>query len=248
MLEWLQVRAARYLDAAIAVSSTIVERLAHAGVPRERIHHVPNGWAGRKDRLGRDHARAELGVPPDTACIGWMGRLTAIKGPDVFVRSLARLTTREWTACIIGDGPDRARLENLADSVGIGDKVRFTGFVQDAGRFVGAFDTFVLSSHSEGTPMALLEAMDAGLPVVATEVGGVPHVVRIPTDGWLVPPDAPDALARAIDECLADRDEASRRGRAGQQRVRAVFEPDRWLERHERIYREAIGVRAARSG
>jgi glycosyltransferase involved in cell wall biosynthesis len=244
LFEWIQERALRRFDAVVAVSHPLVDSLERRGVPHDRIHHVPNGWFAPSRPLPRDEARARLGLSPGDRVIGWTGRLIPIKGADVFLRALGLLDTPGWVGCVMGDGPERPALEALAEELGIGDRVRFQGAVQEAARSFAAFDAFVLSSRSEGTPMVLLEAMGAGVPVVATEVGGVPWVVEREREGWLVPSEAPDELARALRAALTDPAEAQARAGRARARVERDFAPDVWIRRHEETYRAAIAVRA----
>ena len=125
--------------------------------------------------------------------------------------------------------------QDLAERLGIENRVLFAGVVADAGRLMGAFDALCLSSRTEGTPMVLFEAAQAGLPVVATSVGGVPHVLG---DGWnVVQPDDPGALGEALVCCIRDSDAAREaRSRAGM-RVEKYFNPESWAESHLAIYR-----------
>ncbi len=109
--------------------------------------------------------------------VGWVARLIPVKACDVFLRALADCRGLPLKAAIVGDGPERAALETLTAELGLQHQVKFCGARQQAGQFFSAFDAFVLSSKSEGTPMTLLEAMAAGVPIVTTEVGGIPDVV-----------------------------------------------------------------------
>ena len=172
--------------------------------------------------------------------IGWVGRLVPIKACDLFLQALARITDLSWKACVVGDGPERERLENLSRTLGLHERVRFAGAIPVAPRYFSALDLFVLSSRSEGTPMVLLEAMGAGLPVIATDVGGVSDLVRPDSDGWLVPPEDPGALADSLRMALKDPESAHARGMAAAEQVRDHFGVDRWIERHETLYRSAL--------
>ena len=236
LYERLQLRAFRGFDAVIAVSGPIAEQVARAGTPRERIHLLRNAWAGTGAIAEKTEARRALGLPAEGPVVGWIGRMTPEKGADVLVRAVAALTDRRVTTAMVGDGPDLIRCRELAAGLGAGEGMVWPGLVPDAGRLIAAFDVFVLSSRSEGTPIVLFEAMAAGVPVVATGVGGVPDVVG-PREAVMVPPDDPPALAAAIRAVLADPGSAAVRSRAARERLRTDFAEDPWLERYEAVYR-----------
>jgi glycosyltransferase involved in cell wall biosynthesis len=122
-------------------------------------------------------------------------------------------------------------------AAGLSERVHLPGLIPDAGALFPAFDLFVLSSSTEGTPMTLLEAMQAGVPVVATAVGGVPDVLRDDA-GWLVPPGDVTAFARAMQEALLDAVARVRRSAAAQATVRSRFSEPSWIARHLQLYAE----------
>jgi L-malate glycosyltransferase len=241
LYEWLEFAMFPRFDAVVAVSRPLVRSLRRFGVARERIHVIPNGWNGRVPTADRATARAALGLPPDRFLVGWVGRLIPVKGADLFLHSLAQLSGVSVSASIVGEGPERARLEQLATALGLrhGEQVTFHGQIEDAARLFPAFDAFVLSSRSEGTPMVLAEAIAAGVPVIATAVGGVPDLLG--TDGaLLVPPEQPAALAQAIRSTALDPAAARERAGRARQRLETEFGPQQWLERYERVYRTCL--------
>lgn len=237
--ERLQRRALRRADAVIAVSRPLLERLREEGISSERLHLVTNAWGGRTAALPRGEARRRLGLASDPFVVGWVGRLSFEKGADVLIEALARLRDPPIVACVVGEGPEQATLAERAVALGVGERVHWAGAVPDAGRLFAAFDVFALSSRTEGTPMALFEAMDAGVPVVATAVGGVPDVIRA-EHARLVPPEDPEALARALAAVAGDRQEAARRAEQARSRLAAVFGPEPWLDAYEQIYRDVL--------
>ena len=244
--EWLQFRAYRRFDAVVAVSRGLLERLSRAGVSKERIVLVRNAWDSgtAPPPLSREAARAALGLPRAGVRIGWVGRLSAEKGPDVILDALARLDDRGVRLSLLGDGPEARALRERAAAAGVQERVTWHGVVPDAGRLLPAFDAFVLSSRTEGTPIALFEAMAAGVPVVATAVGGVPDVVS-GTEALLVPPDDPAALAAAVSAVLRDPAGARHRALAARRRLAEEHQVGPWLERYESLYhRLAAGGRA----
>jgi glycosyltransferase involved in cell wall biosynthesis len=231
LYEWLQCRAFRGFDAVVAVSRPLVERLRGAGVPASRLHEVRNAWNSPGPPLDRPAARRALGLPPGGFVIGWLGRLSREKGPDVFVDALPYLHDLPLIASVVGDGAMRASLQ------GQNGRLRWHGAVPDAARLLAAFDVCVLSSRTEGTPMVLLEAMAAGVPIVATAVGGVPDVIS-PQEAVLVTPNDPKALAGAIRGLYHDPGAAQERARTARVRVERDFAVAPWLERYEAIYRQ----------
>ncbi|TVR58912.1 MAG: glycosyltransferase [Gemmatimonadales bacterium] len=249
LFEWLQERALARFDGVVAVSEPLRQSLLTKGVRADRVHLIPNGWVPPERYLDREEARRELKLPQDRLIIGWIGRLIPIKGCDVFLEALTRLgpNAPPWHGIVVGDGPERAALEEQARHLGIEDRVTFAGSVPEAARIARALDLFVLSSRSEGTPMTILEIMGAGVPVVATAVGGVPEVVAAPRGGWVVPPEEPEELAEVIEEVLADRQKRGLRGGAGQERTNRVYGPVPWVQLHINLYGTLIPFSTSRS-
>ena len=247
LYERLQERAYRRYDAVIAVSAPLVERLVSRGVPRSRIHVIRNAWDGPvaapDGGAGRAVARAALGVPADGFRVGWIGRFSAEKGPDVMVNAVTVLGPQGVDLSMIGDGALREPLRRLAASRSAAGYISWHGAVPDAGRFLPAFDALVLSSRTEGTPMILFEAMAAGVPVVTTAVGGVPDVVT-PAEALLVPDGDLAGLARAILEVRDRPDEARVRAGRARERLAREFAAEPWIGRHVDLYRALIGARA----
>ena len=239
--EWLQCRAFRRFDAVVAVSRPLVARLASAGVPAARIHEVPNAWGqggGAAPPLDRREARAVLGLPADAFVVGWVGRLSHEKGADVLLEALSHLKDLPLEVSIVGDGVERRPLAQQAVGLGLNGRLHWHGAVPDAGRLFSAFDVFVLSSRTEGTPIVLFEAMAAGVPIVATAVGGVPQVVSADSAA-LVAALQPAALATEIRAVHRNADAAQRRARAARARLEA-YGVVPWLERYVDIYRTVM--------
>lgn len=237
LYERLQLSALRNADAVVAVSTGVERRAIGARIPRDRVHLIRNAYA-RTDSLSRDEARLALRIPLDAVTVGWIGRLSPEKGPDVAVEAIARMTCPA-TLHVIGDGAERDTLDSRIASLGIGTRVRFHGALPNAGQLVRAFDVLLLSSRTEGTPMVLLEAMTAGVPIVATAVGGVPDVLP---DGaaLLAPNEDTSALAAALDATLTDRAaSAARAVRAGEV-LDERFGLDPWLDRHDALYASVV--------
>ena len=247
--EHLQCVALRYADGVIAVSKPLVHKLSAAGIPQSRIHFVQNGFAPLSDTLSRKKARHRLGIPDDRLVAAWIGRLSAEKGPDVALDSLSHCG-EQWHVSMIGDGREASQLRERAVSLGVVDRVTWHGPLPNAGSLLPAFDALILTSRTEGTPIVVFEAMAAGVPIVATKVGGVPDVLTS-ADAILVPPDMPHAIAWGLDEIARDQKAADRRAAHSRQRLGESFAEHTWLARvaavYERVLNDAFRCSARRA-
>ncbi len=247
LYQHLQRWSFRRFDAVVAVSEPMLNGLVASGVPRARIHLIPNAYAPTGPILSREAARQRLGLPADAYVVGWVGRLSHEKGLDVLLDALAILRDRPIVLAVVGDGRERARLQARASALRIAPAVRWAGLVPEAAPLYRAFDVFALSSRTEGTPIALFEAMDALVPVVATAVGGVPAVVSA-AEALLVPPDQPAQLADALHTVLSDPAAARTRASAARQRLVSTYGVEAWAARYEDVYREVLEGRDRGSG
>jgi glycosyltransferase involved in cell wall biosynthesis len=237
LYEWMQCRAYRRFDAVVAVSRRLADDLAKRGVPANRLHSVPNAWADTDPPLAVQLARRTMDVPDGVFSIGWIGRVSHEKGLDVLIEALPALGEFPWRLTVLGDGRERAPLERRVKELGLDSHVMWRGVVPEASSMVRAFDLFVISSRTEGTPMTLFEAMSGEVPLVVTSVGGIPDVVT-PAEAVLVPPQDPQALTSAIRAVHDDRSSALKRASAARARLRDfAFQP--WLERYDDIYNSA---------
>ena len=234
--ERLQLWSLRRFQAVISVSAPLTGSLVEAGVPGAMIQEIPNAWSGRTPSLDRGEARSALGLPPEgPPVIGFVGRLIPIKNAALLLEALQGIPDLPWQAVLVGDGPERDALEQQIRGTPIQDRVLFAGGRDAAGDLFPAFDLYVLSSKSEGTPMVLFEAMAARVPVVATAVGGVPDVMG--AGALLVHPGDPGALAEALRASLLDPAAARGRAEMAWTRLNEIYGPERWLDRHDRVYR-----------
>lgn len=232
--EVLQCFALRGSEAVIAVAAPIVGRLTDAGVSRSKIHFIPNGFTLASDRLKRSVARQKLGLGDGALTVGWVGRLSQEKGADVMLHALARSDSR-WRLSIIGEGPEYNDLIRLSGELGIDGRVTWHGALANAGALFAAFDAFVLSSRTEGTPIALFEAMDAGIPIVAASVGGVPDVVS-EAHALLVPREQSSAIADALEEIRRNPGAATERSLRARERLISAFGASAWLRSIDAVY------------
>jgi glycosyltransferase involved in cell wall biosynthesis len=206
---------ARRLDGHVAVSLRLARDVEDLlGLPADSIATIHNGVPDiRAEPLPRLRKEPTL---------GFVGRLAADeKGLDVLLHAVARLP--EAAAVLVGDGPDRVRLEQLAAELGIAGRVVFTGWSNDVRRLLPTFEVLVQPSRREGFGIALVEAMLAELPVVATRAGGMSEVVVDGVTGITVPPEDPDALAAAARALLDDPDRRHAMGREGRRIARERF-------------------------
>ena len=165
-----------------------------------------------------------------------VGRLRAPKDFMTFVRALGKLPPGSFDAVIVGEGPDRGPLEHEIGVLGLAGRVRLAGERRDVPELLADANVFVLSSRSEGHPVAILEAMAAGLPVVASRVGGVPEQVSHGETGLLVEPGDPDELAAALRRLATDPSLRLRLGAAGRERAEHTFDLDTFRRAHVELY------------
>jgi glycosyltransferase involved in cell wall biosynthesis len=230
------------VDRVVAVSPTIAESTRRErGLCADRVLTIENGvdLAALEPALQlRDETRREWGLAPEDRAVGTIGHLSPIKGHADFLHAAALVAAADRRArfFVVGDGILRPSLEALARTLGIADRVVFTGAREDVPRLLAMLDVFVLPSHAEGMSNALLEAMALGRPVVATAVGGNPDVVRDGATGLLVPPRQPRALAAALAELLVEPARAAALGTAARCWVRQEASLERMLRRYEALY------------
>ena len=254
LYERLQLHAFKSFGAVASVSRPLAEKLVQGGVARDKVHVVQNAYDGSVARLPRVEARRLMLVTENCFHVGWVGRLSEEKGVDLLLRAVASLADLSLRLSIVGDGEERDALQHQAVKLNIGDRISWQGTIPNAARLFSAFDLFVLCSRTEGTPMVLFEAMAAGVPIVATRVGGVPDVLT-DAEAMLVPPNDHHSLAAAIRDAHEQSGFAARLAARARDRLLNDFSVTPWLERYESIYeslqRPAAGgprVDRARSG
>jgi glycosyltransferase involved in cell wall biosynthesis len=178
--------------------------------------------------------REELGLPDTAILIGVVGRLVAIKGQDVFLHAAARIALDYPLAnfVLIGDGESRSAFEEIARDLGLGQKAHFLGWRRDIPAILQNLDIVVLPTtlNFEGVPVAVIEALAAGKPIVATDVGGVSEVIHDEKTGLLVPPRNADALAQALSTLIADPAKAEYLGSEGRKLVSTLYQQERMVD------------------
>lgn len=229
----------------VAVSKDIRERLRrYEGLQDQAISVVYNGVAPEPplDAVTRTALRREWGFTPEDFVIGTVGRFDPIKNLPLLVNSLARAGAEapNIRGLLVGDGPESGATRALIEHLKLTDRVRLTGFREDARALVQCMNLFVLSSFSEGSSMALLEAIAAGVPVAVTAVGGNPEVVVKDRTGWVAPSDSVEALTAALLEAVNDPEKRQAFARAGRQRFEDCFTFDRMIETYRNLYRDLL--------
>ena len=189
--------------------------------------------------------RASLGIPPERFCVGWVARMSAVKQPEDVLRTIKKLRNRGVDAALImiGDGPERATLEERARELGLSEGVHFVGFQNDVGPWFHAFDVLLLTSRSEGTPVSAIETLASGRPVVATDVGGTRDVVNDGISGFLVPFGDVTAAADRLERLAQDPELRARMGAAGQAVALGSYGVPRLVGDIDRLYRSLLQAR-----
>jgi glycosyltransferase involved in cell wall biosynthesis len=223
---------------------------ARLALPAGRGHVVHNGvdvapFTRRPDAAA---VRARMGLPAAARVAGVVGRLEARKGHRFFLDAMRRVVDRApgTIGLIVGEGREKEALLAQRDALGLGDAVRLVGYWPDLAEAFAALDVFVLPSLMEGHPLAILEAMAAGKPVVATDVGGNGEAVQPDVTGLLVPPADPAALADAILSLLAEPERSLALGEAGRRSLDRRFSLEAAVRANEHLYLQRYQERTGR--
>ena len=244
---WISRWVYRQAKHIIAVSTPIERRLIERdGLSPDRITVIPNAVVPSSEVRSDAHPALPAGLRP---LVGVVARLQREKGVANFLEAAARVAPLlpEAHFVIAGDGPLRQELEILAENLGLKSRIRFLGFRSDASALIESMDVLVVPSLTEGSPLVTLEAMAAGVPVVASAVGGIPDQIRHDKEGLLVPPGDTEALGEALLDLLRDPDRARRLGEAGRNRAASQFNHETMVHRIEDVYHTVLGWPAARS-
>ncbi len=241
---WLRRAAARLVDAYVAVTPTLAARALEQGdCDPSLLAVIPNGIDVERfvpSPALRRAIREELGIPGDAWVVGTVGRLAGEKDQALLVDAMAPLLSEGRQLVIVGDGPERDALRTRIAKTPGGRYVRMLGARADVESVLAAFDAFALSSRTEGLPLALLEAMATGLPVVSTAVGGIPDLVQHEVTGLLSPAGDPAPLTRHLALLSADGPLSRRIGEAGRRQVLERHSMARMAKEYGALYESAL--------
>ena len=243
---------ARRADAFVAVSREDQRRMVTVErIPEQKTRFIPNGIPAARPPDPAHDVRAELGIDRGAPVVGAIATLRPQKAIDVLLRAVARARERAPAVRLVvaggaEDPVEERRLGDLIAELGIGQAVSMLGPRRDVPELLAAFDIATISSDFEGSPLSLLEYMQAAKPVVAPRVGGVPDVLEEGVTGLLVAPRDPEALAAAIVELIEDPQRAARMGEAGRERQAREFSLEAMAARVGELYEELHA--AKRSG
>jgi len=200
-------------DLIIVNSSSLVESVRVYAPRRLPIKIISTGIKESSDlgEVTSRKIRLDLGVPMSAPLIGSIGRLSHEKGFDIAIQAIPFLKAKSAQLIIVGAGPDKERLHRLGKKLNVSDRIHFVGYRENVRHILRAMDVCTQLSRFEGLPVALLEAVEVGCPVVTTGVGGIRDVIVNDDYGWLVPEDDPMSIARAIDETIQDKKLASQK-------------------------------------
>jgi glycosyltransferase involved in cell wall biosynthesis len=229
----------RWSAAVIAVSKAVLQEAIREGTPATKARVIYNS-VKVPNYIHGDRRRVE-----GTPILGSVGRLSPEKGHRFLIEALASVLTVVPAArlVLVGDGPERSALEQLAIQLGVAERVDFMGYRTDVLDLLPSFDLFVLPSLTEAMPNALLEAMAAGVPVVATRVDGIPEIIQHEVNGWLVSPASADDLARTLVRLAQDEPLRAALGQRGHATVAARFSVEQEVAQTEDVYVRLLGQR-----
>jgi glycosyltransferase involved in cell wall biosynthesis len=236
-------------DALIAVSPEVRDDLLEIGVGRPSQFAVVRLGIELAERMeGAERGselRDSLDIVPGRFTVGWVGRMTAVKRAHDVLRAVRILHDQghDPALVMVGDGPDRPELEELARELGIERSTYFVGYQHEVGPWFHAFDALLLPSRNEGTPVSAIETLAAARPVVASRVGGLPDVVEDGVDGYLVPVGDVAAAAARLALLAEDPELRNRMGQAGRERVLARYRVPRLVEDVDRLYRALLAAK-----
>lgn len=242
---WVDRKLAPRTTRLIGNSQSVGEFYRNIGFPADRISVIPNGIALPNQEPGtRETIRREFGIDPETRVLTYIGRLAAQKRVKDLIWAfelIREMKQQDVVFLVAGDGPLRESLERFAASLQVGRTIRFLGHRSDSAQLLSASDMFWLASDFEGLSNSLMEAMAAGLPVVASDIPPNRELVIPGETGYLVPVGDSIAFSQFANRILLDAGHGRQMGSAGRERIRAEFSIDRMVDGYSRLYREVAG-------
>jgi glycosyltransferase involved in cell wall biosynthesis len=231
----------RYVEKFIVVSESLKNTLIKGRrIPPHRVVKIYNGIELDKynPKLKKTSFRNNWGIPPAAPIVGAIGRMVWQKGFEFFIKAIPEIVefTPDTRFLLVGDGPLRPNLENLARKLNVYDRIIFTGFRSDIPDLLSTMDVLAVPSVQEGFPMITLEAMAMAKPVVATQIQGITEQIVDGKEGVLIPPRNPEALARTVQRLITDRELSARLGRTARRTVEDFFSVGKMLRETEKVY------------
>jgi glycosyltransferase involved in cell wall biosynthesis len=241
---WMVALKYRLHDRVIAISEGIGRVLLSEGLPADKLRVVRSAVEPQRfDRpCNRDLLSKELGIAADAKLIGVVAQLIERKGHRFLIAALPTLVAElpDLRVVFFGKGPEERDLRQRLEAAGLQDHVLFAGFREDLPELLPCLDALIHPATMEGLGVSLLQAASAGVPIVASDAGGMPEAVRNDLNGLLVPPGDASALGSAVATLLQDPERARRMGRAGKELMRTEFSVDVMVEGNLAVYRELV--------
>ncbi|MFC1658436.1 glycosyltransferase family 4 protein [Candidatus Omnitrophota bacterium] len=244
LYEWLDKLLLRRFDKITTVSEALKNEILGSGIAKDRISVINNGISlkGFEDPGDTAYLKNEFGLNENHKIIAVIARLARDKGHIYLLKAISKAIKAipEISCLIIGDGQLRAQLELEARSLGLGNKVIFTGIRRDIPQLLSLTELIVMPSLKEGMPFAILEAMAAKKPIIASRAGAIPDMIEDGIDGLLVEPGDVDGLRIAIESLLKNQEKATLLARNGYEKIKSRFSSRKMAEDYIRVYQEAL--------
>lgn len=240
--EFFDSKALKRFDSIVAVSKGVVNDLIKRGIRKEKIDLIYNGIKVNKNNnssiLDISKMRQKCGLPQNAFVIGSVGRLAKAKGHSCLIEAMPSILNeiKNCHLIIAGEGPLKEDLMSLIKKYNLSNHVKLIGYIENIEQFLTMIDLFILPSLSEGLPIALLEAMALGKPVVASNAGGIPEVIKSEEDGILVPPANSNAISKVIKDLYNDTSRKNRMAVMGKEIVEDNFSSVSMAEKYTKIY------------
>jgi len=231
---------ALFTPSIVAISEATKDALVkYEFIPRHKIQVIYNGIAPlSRDETEVLRVREELGIPPEAFVVGTVSRLDPVKNQQMMLKAFKEFLDKcpDSYLLMVGDGPDKSELVELAERLHIANRTLFTGFIKAPVHHLAAMDVFLLSSHTEGTSMTLLEAMSLGVPAVATRVGGNPEIIEDSVTGILTEPNEVASFSGAMARMSQNRIDREKLAEAGMLRFREKFSGPVMVKKYSSSY------------